>query len=145
MPYLPAATLRTMRALQESSMDSSCDLIGFADSRIAGGFTARTPILLATVKCRLQMTGAALPIVAEQPTPQAAYKLWLPDSTDITGARRATVSGVDVDGSTWSVELILGGVLNAATYSASLVIDCSLATDTLVPPAAVATVVVSEA
>lgn len=143
-PLLDAATLAEFRTLQESSMPSVCDLIAFATSRTATGGTSLTPVIVATVPCRIGRTAGIILVNAEQLTPEASFTVYLPAATDTTGVQRLTVRGM-TDGVAWSAQLVVTGTDEPRSFSAVRKLQAKLATDVITPPPAVATVVITEA
>jgi hypothetical protein len=138
-PLLDAHTLAQMRALQEANMPSTCDLIGYAETRAAGGSPKRTAVVIATTKCRLIVNAASLPIRGAQPEPTATFLLLLPATVDTTSAERAVVRG-STAGVAWEVALTLAGVEEPRSYSASRRLLANLApltTNVLEPIASV--------
>jgi hypothetical protein len=130
-PLLNDATLAQMRAMQSANMLSACDLVGFTDTRGPGGTTVRTPVLIATVKCRLSLASSALPIVAAQLTPDAQFLLYLPFATDLVGVERMIVRGPNADAPTWEVQLEDSGTDEPRTFSASTRVRAKLASSTI--------------
>ncbi|MEO7102869.1 MAG: hypothetical protein ABI119_05985 [Gemmatimonadaceae bacterium] len=143
-PLLDDATLAEMRDIQESNMPSEADLIGFSTSRDPGGVTLRTPYIAATVKCRVTLVGAAVVVLAQQFTPTADFVLYLPMGTSTTGITRLTVRIVDQLGTLITREMNVSGTPEPRSYAASRHIYAKLATDTLVPPPAIGTVIITE-
>lgn len=142
-PLLDSNTIALYRTIQLANMLSECDLIAFAVARTATGGSGLTPFIVATVPCRLSIVDATIVVQAEQLTPFADYLLTIPDDTDTTGIERATVRGM-THGIAWTKEFMVNGQQEPRTFSASKHIKLRLATDTIMPPPLVATVVITE-